>query len=440
MAYRMTRAAGLIGASLLASATMGCSSIFDPTTDDVIDPGNLTSAAAIQTLLNGARRDFALAYVGTGDGTQEGIILTGGLVADEFDNSDTFPTRQEMDQRDMDVTNVSLLGVYAGIHRARAAADQASALARSAKPDEVNAIAELHEISGLSILSFADNYCSGVPTSALAGETLVYGQPQTTIELYTAAIAKFDSAIALAPTSALVNAASVGKARALLGLGQYAAAATAVAGVPTGFIQTTSHSEVTGTVSNGIWSFVNDVNRWTVSPGTGGGIDFVGAQDPRVPTEDTGGPGFDGSTPQVNQLLFPTRVSSVPIVTGIEARLIEAEAAYKAGNSAGMLTILNTLRTGVPGLSPLADPGTNVAREDLLFNERAFWLYSTGRRLGDLRRLIRQYGRNSESVFPTGPYYKDGEYGPDVNIPISFEERNNPNVGPNGPECLDRNP
>lgn len=440
MAYRMTRTAGLVGVSLLASATIGCSSIFDPSTDDVIDPGNLTSAAAIQTLLNGARRDFALAYVGAGDDSQEGIILTAGLVADEFDNSDTFPTRQEMDQRTMDVTNVSLLGVYAGIHRARAAADQASALARSAVPDGVDAIAELHEISGLSLLSFADNYCSGVPASSLQGETLVYGDPQTTVQLYTAALAKFDSALALAPSGALLNASAVGKGRALLGLGQFAAAGTAVAGVPTGFTQNTFHSEVTGAVSNGIWAFVNFLNRWTVASGTGGGIDFVGAEDPRVPTEDTGGPGFDSETPQINQLLFPTRVSSVPIVTGIEARLIEAEAAYKAGSSAGMLTILNTLRTGVPGLDPLADPGTNIGREDLLFRERAFWLYSTARRLGDLRRLIRQYGRNAESVFPTGEYYKGGVYGPDVNIPISFEERNNPKIGASGPECLDRNP
>ncbi len=440
MTHSMTRAAGFVAASLLASATIGCNSLFDPSTDDVIDPANLTSAAAIQTLLNGARRDFALAYVGAGDDSQEGIILTAGLVADEYDNSDTFPTRQEMDQRSMDVTNASLIGVYANLHRARAAADQASALARKAKPDELDAIAELQEISGMTLLSFADNYCSGVPTSSLEGSKLVYGDPQTTAQLYNAAIAKFDSAVALAPSPDLIYASRVGQARALLGLGQFALAATAVAAVPTGFRQTTFHSEVTGTVSNGIWGFVNFLNRWTVSEGTGGGIDFVGAQDPRVPTEDTGGPGFDSETHQINQLLFPTRVSPVPIVTGIEARLIEAEAALKAGNAGGMLTILNSLRAAEPGLDLLSDPVSQDGREDLLFRERAFWLYSTARRLGDLRRLMRQYGRGSETVFPTGEYYKGGVYGPDVNIPISFEERNNPKVGSQGPECLDRNP
>ena len=44
-------------------------------------------------------------------------------------------------------------------------------------------------------------------------------------------------------------------------------------------------------------------------------------------------------------------------------------------------------------LAALADPGTPAAREDLMFRERAFWLFGTGHRLGDMRRMIRQYGR-----------------------------------------------
>jgi len=41
---------------------------------------------------------------------------------------------------------------------------------------------------------------------------------------------------------------------------------------------------------------------------------------------------------------------------------------------------------------------------DVMFRERAFWLYGTGTRLGDLRRLIRQYNRDQSIVFPIGPY------------------------------------
>ena len=80
-------------------------------------------------------------------------------------------------------------------------------------------------------------------------------------------------------------------------------------------------------------------------------------------------------------------------------------------------------------------PGTAAGMEDLHFRERAFWLFSTGHRLGDMRRLIRQYGRGSETVFPTGPFWKAGAtYGVDVNIPVPFDEQNNPEFQ----SCIDR--
>jgi hypothetical protein len=78
---------------------------------------------------------------------------------------------------------------------------------------------------------------------------------------------------------------------------------------------------------------------------------------------------------------------------------------------------------------------------DQLFSERAFWLFATGHRLGDMRRLIRQYGRDPETVFPTGDWFKGGlTYGTDVNLPLPRREQNNPNVPNGGDGCLDRNP
>ena len=74
---------------------------------------------------------------------------------------------------------------------------------------------------------------------------------------------------------------------------------------------------------------------------------------------------------------------------------------------------------------------------NLLFAERARWLWLTAHRLSDLRRLIRQYGRLTNTVFPVGPYFKASfDYGPDVNIPVPITEQNNPNFT----GCLDRNP
>jgi len=90
-----------------------------------------------------------------------------------------------------------------------------------------------------------------------------------------------------------------------------------------------------------------------------------------------------------------------------------------------------------PPCRTLATPGTSAAAADLLFSEAGpFWLYATGHRLGDMRRLIRQYSRQPDTVFPTGDYHKGGSaYGDDVNLPLPIDEENNPNGG----TCLDRN-
>jgi starch-binding outer membrane protein, SusD/RagB family len=140
------------------------------------------------------------------------------------------------------------------------------------------------------------------------------------------------------------------------------------------------------------------------------------------------------------QRLWPTRDAPITLVDGIAARMIEAEAQLRAGNVDGMIGTLNAARTTVNGLAPLADPGTPTARVDLLFRERAFWHFGRGQRFGDLRRLVRQYQRSPNAVFPTGDWHKaGGTYGVDVTIPIPFAESNNPNVS-STQLCMNRNP
>ena len=146
---------------------------------------------------------------------------------------------------------------------------------------------------------------------------------------------------------------------------------------------------------------------------------------------------------------FPNRSAPSPLAEGSEARLIEAEAALAAGDDATYLARLNDARAAaltyaVPPATPPAKPAPLTAADiitltaggkvDLLFKERAYDLLLTSHRLGDLRRLVRQYGRGAEAVFPTGAYFKGGVYGTDVNFPVPFEEQNNPNFT----GCLDR--
>ena len=152
----------------------------------------------------------------------------------------------------------------------------------------------------------------------------------------------------------------------------------------------------------------------------GTGLDFVSAGDPRLQVVAVG-VARDGVTTLYGIAKYPDTGSPITLASGVEARLIEAEAALQASDLGTWLSKLNQLRQTV-GLADTTDPGTAAARVDLTFRERAFWLFGTGHRLGDLRRLIRQYGRTSESVFPTGTYWRGGGYGSGTSFPFDRSE------------------
>ena len=131
-------------------------------------------------------------------------------------------------------------------------------------------------------------------------------------------------------------------------------------------------------------------------------------------------------------------------MNGVDARLIESEVQLSQGDVSGWLATLNSLRAGpiqltqsksIAGMAALTDPGSTAARVDLQFREKAFWTFGRGERLGDLRRLIRQYSRTQDQVFPTGVFSKGGTYGTDVNLPVPQAEQNNSKFT----ACTDRN-
>jgi len=445
-----------IGALAGALLVAGCG-LLDTQQPNIIDPGTLNSPAGAEALRTGAIADFA--FVKDGDGTQfaDGLILVGGLLTDEFVLSTTPPSEQEVDQRSTALINPSLSDVYRNLHKARAGAELAAEALEKylVDPTATPEVAEMQSIAGFTYLYFGEDFCSGVPFGRVRGDTITFGQPQTTTEILTAALAKFDSALAHPglqnDDGSITNLALVGRARALLDLGLYTDAADAASQVPTDFRYDTEHADSPTRLQNAIWSYTNS-GLWSVAESEGtNGLPYLSALDPRVPVDsldDDGDgfadPGLNGQTPQYNLLKYPDASAPVPVADGIEARLIEAEAQLQAGNRGGMTAILNNLRqTAIdPALPNLATPGTQAAATDLLFSERGFWLYATGHRLGDLRRLIRVYGRDPETVFPTGDYFRGGNvvgtYGQDVNLPIPIEEQNNPNVAPTG-GCLDRN-
>lgn len=133
----------------------------------------------------------------------------------------------------------------------------------------------------------------------------------------------------------------------------------------------------------------------------------------------------------------------MPIAAGLDTRLIEAEAKLQAGDYAGMMITLNALRTSgqmigafaVPAMPALTTtPSSKATGADLLFREKAFWQFGRGVRMDDLRRLVRQYGRDQANVFPSGNFVKTGTYGTEVAFPVPDDEKTNPNFH----GCIDR--
>lgn len=444
----------------MAVLVAGCDDILQVEQPDVTLPGNFTDASALPSIRAAAIGEFAVAYSGNAtDGPTQ--VLYSGLLADEWFASGTFPTRQEVDIRNISENNSTLQQVTRLLYRARSAAESARQNYADLGPNEAGH-AEVTNLAGYSYVLFGENYCSGVPFSEVdSSGDFVYGEPQSTAAIFRDhAVARFQEAITIAQeegSSAQENLARIGLGRALLNLGEYEAAAEAVASVPTEFRYEVVHSTNTTREQNVVWNFNKSQQRFSVANNEGGnGLPYRDSEDPRVLWAATGAAGFDGSTPQFNQQKYPARDSNVPLATGIEARLIEAEAALQAGDLSEFANIHNALRTGVE-LEPIdvdllsgneeanldwqSDPVELGALDiaglsfddlvDLHFEERAYWLWLTSHRLGDMRRLVRQYGRAVEDVYPTGTYHKGGlPYGDDVSFPLSMDEFNNPNVTP----------
>jgi hypothetical protein len=450
-------AAALLG---LAAALGACSSVTDSLLEvqdpDLIMPSNVNSLTGARAVANGALGRFRGMTAGG-----EGTWLYGGLMADEWGTSSTFIQNDETDQRKVQLLNTQVTGFYRNINRVRTAANQAIPLLQVYDTANKALIAEMYFARGFAELQLASDFCNGIPLSDGSGDEIRYGDPLSVSEVFAIAVASFDTAITKAGTDAqsvaIATAARIGKARALMGANQYTQAAAAVAGIATSYRYQHTFSLTTST--NIVWGQGFSAKRYTVGDSIEGNnrdivvrnaIPFYSARDPRLPVTDTKFTppttiGQDGGTVMRLTTIYD-RLTPIDVVNGIDARLVEAEVALKNSDLTTWLNTLNGLRNGanrvttlgtvtVPSMADLVDPGNTDARVSLTFREKAFWTFARGQRLGDLRRLIRQYGRASTAVFPEGVHFKSGDYGSDVNLPVVTDEENNPNFT----GCTDRN-
>ena len=438
--------------------------LLETTDPDLVFPDQLDSPEGAAGLRIGALQRWRFSTGGDNTNGQESTWLTGGLLADEWGTASTFVQNDELDERRIKLDNNTVTFDFRKLERVRTAVNQALPAMRKWRPTESANIAELYLARGFAEMQLASDFCNGIPLSDGTKTPIVFGQPLTVIQVFQSAITTLDSGLTIMPldTSEVNRALRITKARALLGIGgdaNYAAAAALVTAIPTSFSY--NHTYLASSGSNALWGQPRSSRRYNVGDSLEGNsreffvrnnIPFFSAKDPRVPAVYTVSSNGKDTTKSQDGKTFSRTTSiwgqetSVAVANGIDARLVEAEAALKAnyGGANGTLALLNGLRSAArtlgtittPVMANLTDPGTDSLRTNQLFREKAFWTFSRGQRLGDLRRLVRQYLRTVTGTFPEGDHYRGGTYGPDVNLPVPKDEENN---NPNFHGCLDRN-
>ena len=460
---------GMLAVALIAAGTLGCDvndKLLSATDPDLINPSDLDTPEGATALRVGALRRWQLATGGDNSNGRESTWLTGGLLADEWATSSTFVQNDELDERRIKLDNSTVTFDFRKLEQVRTAVNQALPAMTKWRPTETANIAELYLARGQAEMQLASDFCNGIPLSDGTTSPVTPGKQLMVAQVFDVAIATLDSGLALLPAndaSDIGRALRVIKARALLGNAKFSDARQTIDAISIPTDWTYNHTYAATSGSNAIWGQAMSGMRYLVGDSLEGNsrnllvknnIPFFSSQDPRVPanytinvkngkadtTKSQDGLTYARTTPLWGQ------ETAVAVANGIDARLIEAEVAYHLDQDfPAALAILNGLRSAqhklgtitTPVMTPLVDPGTPDARLTMLFREKAFWTFSRGQRLGDMRRLIRQYGLTADQVFPTGEHYRGGTYGTDVNLPVPKEEEfNNPNVTQS---CLDRN-
>ena len=449
---------GLTFAAAAALTLLGAckpSEVLNVTTPDILAPGVFNTPTGTDPLRFGVISDFTLAF----DGATDSFTTMAGDMSDEMVASDTFAERLSVNSRSPIEVNSSTESVFRNLQQAHSGAIKAATVIGATQPTQKWQRGEMYMLRGFIEIFLAEGFCSGTAFSSADDQGVVtYGPINSSTDLYNMAVASFDSATTLADTSKRVlYGSAIGKARALLNLAKFTEAGAAVASVPRAFQLLTFHSTASGSTGrevNGMWlAAANGSSRYSVITKEGGnGLPYLSSPDPRIPWSPSTRIGFNSiSTNLPTETKFGQTTNGI-IGDGTEAQLDILEARLQGGTQTDRDAVfagLNTLRTtNTPAIAAIAGsaPTTQAAAVDLYFQERAYWTWLTGHRLGDMRRLVRQYARGTETVFPTGLVANSGvpsvtgalsgSYGTATSMIIPFAERNNPNYK----GCLDTKP
>ncbi|MGE0552982.1 MAG: RagB/SusD family nutrient uptake outer membrane protein [Gemmatimonadales bacterium] len=408
-------------ATALALTTLaGCSSLIEVEAPSRVRSDVVAQPSNAPLLVNSAGADLecALAH----------YVVATGLVGNELEIGTTLIVMKEYDKRDFNPTSSSYtnticsgnvegnVGLYKPLSTARFQGDNTVALLQgwtdAEVPNRQKLIATAANYAGYSLVLLGESMCSAA---------IDLGPELSPAQLFAEAETRFNTALTAAQAAndaALQNWARVGRARAKLRQGDKAGAAADATPVPIDFVMNATYSTDSPRRENLIWVHGQRSRTYTVDPSYRG-LSFGGMADPRVQVTQGSGTASDGVTPLWIAAKYGAASSPIALATGVEARLIVAEAA--GGQTA--VDIINELhdRVGLPHFSS-NDPA-QIQQQIVEERRRAFFL--DGHHLGDLR----QYGIPLTPA--PGVPFKDGGgvYQDQKCFPLPDVERlNNPNL------------
>lgn len=389
--------AGHGGVLIVALLLGGCT--FDAVNPGAIEEHSLGTQPALVGLVNGVVGDYDGAY-------QRGALYT-ALLSDEVQASGSWSwwhTADESGFIDPEAPTGDLFNIphwyWRPLQRARFLAEETYGRIQehveSPASSPLAAMTRLY--SGMARYDLSDTFCystyDGGPRVERA-EGLKMAADHLTEAITIATAAAVDSTARMAYLM---------RARVRLAQEDYAGAAEDASKVPDGF-RWIAHFRNAPGETNDMFFQLNQRVEGTVDPA------FQDTGDPRVPVRNTGLKGADNVTPRFDQMKYPDQFTPMPMGTWQEARLIQAEAAIRAGQTGAGVILLDQVRAAA-GLPALGTGMSNADAMTALRTERKMELFLTGRRYADMRRFNEFPSDWKGSCFP---------------LPLD-ETQNNPNL------------
>lgn len=369
-------------------ALAGCSDLLEVENTRDILAEDLKTVEAIPALMNGVAGDFAWTFMQA--------ALTTGLSANEFQHVGSNTALRELENGYADNTG-SVGTVFNRASRAHFVAENAVTVLRRLLPDADSRpeTARARIYSGFTLLLLADNFC----VVTLNGEAPI--QPAA---VYQKAEAYFSEAMAIAgraSNAALLQTAQAGRARARLMLGNFAGARDDAKTIPATFKFVALYSENSARENNAVATSTVATIRKEVSVHPSYYNDSRYPSDPRTPFLNKGPRtvGTDAIRQYVEQTRYPGRAAPANIASGMQARLIEAEAELKLGNLDRAVALINEVRANAK-LAPYTGARTVAEVTGQLMYERSAEMWLEAQRYSDLRRTQDPFLRNRVGCYP----------------------------------------